>query len=170
MKRKNIITLSIVLALSATMLGYLIYIKFLKKDLSIKTKKINEETKKEAEQNDVQVVKDDANKVTQTDEKKPEQPSSVTVNISSAGFSNQTAFISAIVNGTTSGNCTLTMQNGTAIIEKKADIGLQISYYICRGFNIPSSELVPKGEWNAFITVNTPNGSAKSEVRKVNVQ
>jgi len=129
---------------------------------------------KQAEKNDSELAKSSVNKNSNQDSQPQPQstpaPSSVVVNISSSGISGDSIFINALVSGATSGTCKLTMQNGASVVTKSAGIGLQVSYYICQGFSIASSEFVPKGDWTAFIEVNTPNGTAKSDSRKVTVQ
>ena len=141
---------------------------------SKKSNSVSEATKKQAEQKDVEVAKSDDNKNSQSDVSQNSQstaePSKVAINISSYGVSGQNVYISSLVSGTTSGTCKLTLQNGTASVFRQANVGLQVSYYICQGFTVPLSELVPKGEWNAFIELTSPNGNAKSENKKVTVQ
>jgi hypothetical protein len=138
------------------------------------SKDVSEATKKQAEQKDVEVAKSSENKNSQPDNvqnsQSPSQASTVAINISSLGVSGQNVYISALVSGTTSGTCKLTMQNGSATVSKQASVGLQVSYYICQGFTVPLSELVPKGEWNAFIELSSPNGNAKSEIKQVTVK
>ena len=162
------ITLALLMA-GVSVVSYWFFIKPSKKSNSV-----SEATKKQAEQKDVELAKSDNNKNSQVPENEkqqaPAQPTSVAVNITSLGQTGQTIYINSLVNGTTSGTCSLTMQNGSAVITKSTNIGLQVSYYICQGFSIASSEFVPKGDWTALIEVTTPNGTAKSESRKVTIK
>jgi hypothetical protein len=129
-------------------------------------------TKKQAELDDVARSKSPDNKNSSSPDQTQAQTtaSAATVTISSIGTSGQAVYVNALISGATSGNCKLTMTNGSAKIERTAGVGFQVSYYICQGFSLPSSEFVPKGEWNALIELTSPNGTAKSESKKVNVQ
>lgn len=136
---------------------------------------VSESTKKEAEQNDVEAAKSEENKNsnqggTSNQQQSTTQPSNVAVNITSSGQSGSTVYVNALVSGTTSGTCKLTMTKNSKKVEKNAPIGFQVSYYICQGFNISSSEFAEKGEWEAVIEATGPNGSGRSEVRKVTIQ
>lgn len=79
--------------------------------------------------------------------------------------------VGSLVNGTSSGTCTLKFEKaGSSTITKTAPIGLQISYNICKGFNdIPASEFSAKGEWRATISVSSANGNAQSETKVVSI-
>lgn len=136
---------------------------------------VSESTKKEAEQNDVEIAKSEKNKNSNQGEvnnqqQSTTQPSSVIVDITSYGQSGNMVYVNALVSGTTSGTCKLTMTKNAKKVEKSAPIGLQVSYYICQGFNISSSEFSEKGEWEAIIEATGPNGSGKSETRRVMIQ
>lgn len=136
---------------------------------------VSDATKKEAEQNDVEQAKSEANKNSNqgdssNQQQSTSQSSSIGVNISSAGQSGATVYVNGLVSGTTSGTCKLTMTKNSNKVEKSASIGFQVSYYICQGFNISSSEFTEKGEWEAVIEATGPNGSGKSQVRKVTIQ
>lgn len=135
----------------------------------------SEATKQQSEQNDVEQAKSEANKNSNqggsgNQQQSTTQSGSVSVNISSAGQSGATVYVNGLVSGTTSGTCKLTMTKSSNKVEKSASIGFQVSYYICQGFNISSSEFTEKGEWEAIIEATGPNGSGKSEARKVTIQ
>jgi hypothetical protein len=170
-KNKTKFFLFVVMALliaGGSLASYWFFIKPQKKSTTV-----SESTKKQAEQKDSEVAKSDSNKNSKVDTVENEvatESSQVSVTISSIGQSEQTVYISSIVSGATTGTCSLTMKNGTTTITKSANIALQVSYYICQGFNLSSKELVPNGEWTAFIEVNSPNGNSKSEYKKVLVK
>ena len=133
---------------------------------------VSEATKKEAEVIDAETAKSAENKNSNQDTQQQSSTSAspVSVTVTSLGNSSDNIYVNALVEGSTSGTCKLTLTNGSSRIEKSASVGFQVSYYICQGFSVPSSELVPKGEWNALIELTSPNGTAKSEVKKVTVQ
>jgi len=131
----------------------------------------SETTKQQTEAKDAENAKSADNKNYQQQPGQAQQTSSKTsVSITSIGQTDNITYINAIVGGETSGTCTLTLSNGSKKIVKSATIGYQVSYYICNGFNISSSEFAPKGEWSALIDISGPKGSASSEERKVTVQ
>lgn len=138
---------------------------------------VSESTKKEAEQSDVERVKSSENKnsnqgsaSSENQQSANSQSGSVSVNISSIGQSGDLVYVNGLVSGATNGTCKLSMTKNNQKIEKSAPIGFQVSYYICQGFSISTTELVEKGEWTAVIEITSPSGSAKSEPRQVSVQ
>jgi uncharacterized protein YpmB len=131
----------------------------------------SEATKQQTEAKDVENAKSADNKNYQQQPGQAQQTASKSaVNITSIGQTDSIVYVNAIVDGETSGTCTLTLSNGSKKIVKSATIGYQVSYYICNGFNISSSEFAPIGEWTARIDTIGPKGSASSEERKVTVQ
>ncbi len=136
---------------------------------------VSESTKKQAEQQEVEQAKSDSNKNSQqsgSPQASSNQPTgSAGVTITSVGVSEGNVYASALVNGATSGTCNVKFEkSGATTVQKSADIGLQVSYYICKGFVVPASQFSQKGEWNVTISIDTPNGKATSETKKVNVQ
>lgn len=135
---------------------------------------VNESTKKQTEQEDAEQAKSSDNKnsnqTQQPSQQSTAQPSKVSINITNASQQGGTLVINGLVSGATSGTCNLTLTNGSTKIQKAAAVGFQVSYYICQGYNIDVSEINPKGEWTATINLTSPNGTAQSESRKVNVQ
>ena len=131
----------------------------------------SEDTKQQTEAKDAENAKSADNKNYEQQPGQAKQAASKTsVSITSIGQSDSTVYVNALVDGETSGTCTLELTNGSKKITKSAPIGYQVSYYICNGFNISSSEFAPKGEWTAQIDVSGTKGSASSEERKVTVQ
>lgn len=136
------------------------------------TDQVSEETKKLTEKKDSESAKSTENKNASQGSQQQSTSSStaVAVTISSIGQSGDSVYVNALVAGSTSGTCKLTLSSGSTKVEKSAGVGLQVSYYICQGFSVPTSELVPKGEWSALIELSSPNGNTRSEVKKVTVQ
>jgi len=133
--------------------------------------RVNEATKKATEAKDAEDAKSQDNKNYDQQPGQSKQTASKTsISITSIGQSDSIVYVNALVDGETSGTCTLELTNGSKKITKSAPIGYQVSYYICNGFNISSSEFAPKGEWTAQIDVSGPKGSVSSEERKVTVQ
>ena len=153
--------------------GLVLYTVFAKNKNAQQKNAVSEEVKKETEKKDAELAKSNQNKNSQTSENEKQQStdqaSPVAISISSLGQAGQTVFVNSLVSGATSGTCSLTLQNGSTKITKTANVGLQVSYYICQGFSISASEFVPKGEWSAFIDITTSNGNARSEIKKVDV-
>jgi hypothetical protein len=135
---------------------------------------VSEAKKTQAEQEDAEQAKSSDNKnsnqTQQPSQQSTAQPSKVGINITNALQQGGTLVINGLVSGATSGTCNLTLTNGSTKIQKSAAVGFQVSYYICQGYNIDVSEINPKGEWTATINLTSPNGSAQSEAREVNVQ
>jgi cytoskeletal protein RodZ len=134
----------------------------------------SEAVKKSGEQAEVDSAKTSDNKNSNQGQQSSQQSTATaskpTVNITNAAQQGSVVVINALVSGATSGSCNVTLSNGSIKIQKSAPVGFQVSYYICQGFSINSSEFNPKGEWTATIDVTTPNGTAQSEPRKVTIQ
>jgi hypothetical protein len=133
---------------------------------------VSEATKKQTEQNDAQQAKS-------LDNKNSNQSSSVASTSSSAKPSldittaeqvDDRLIVSALVSNTNSGTCNLTLKNGSSVISKSAPVGQQVSYYVCQGFIINSSEINPKGDWDLTIKLDSPNGSFETSSRKVSIK
>jgi hypothetical protein len=131
---------------------------------------VNETIKKSGEQTAVETAKGGENKNSNQNQQSIPIATSPVVNITSAAQQNSVVVISALVGGVTSGSCNITLSNGPDKVKKSAPVGFQISYYICQGFTINSSEFNPKGEWTAIIDLTSPNGTAQSEPIKVKIQ
>ena len=132
-----------------------------------------EAKQKASEQNEVNMAKNLDNKNSNQGQQPAQsnsQASAPSINITSAMQQGDSVIINALVGGTTSGSCSLSMTNGNNKIQKSATIGFQVSYYICQGFVVNTSELVSKGDWTVVINVTSPNGASQSEPRKVNVK
>lgn len=171
-KNKTKLLLFIVLALFISGGSVASYWYFIKPNKS--ASKVKDAQIKQVEKKDSETAKSSDNKNSNQDTKPQAQStpasSAVSVTISSSGATEGTVYINALVVGSTSGTCKLTMQNGSATITKTVGVGLQVSYYICQGFSIATNEFVSKGDWSAFIEISTPNGTAKSDTRKVTIQ
>jgi hypothetical protein len=62
------------------------------------------------------------------------------------------------------------LKNGSSVISKSAPVGQQVSYYVCQGFIINSSEINPKGDWELSIRLDSPNGSFETPSRKLSIK
>lgn len=165
----------IVLATLATsVLVFVCYQLFLKPKPA--PKPANEATKEKSDAQAVAIDKTADNNTKNSDQSAGEQQqassaaSSAKVTITYAGQNGTNLSVSAQVSGTTSGTCNLTVTKGSAVITKTAPVGYQVSYYICQGFDVPTSEFSQKGEWNVVVELVTASGSVKSETTKVNIQ
>ena len=93
------------------------------------------------------------------------------VSITSAQQQDQTVLIRTLVDGTSSGTCTMTASKaGQQALTKNAPINTQASYSICQGFNIPSSEFSSAGEWSFEVKVSANGATATSKQVRVEVK
>lgn len=98
----------------------------------------------------------------------PQIPGSVT--ITSLSANSEGLYIGTLVNGVTSGTCTATLQKSGQTVTDSAPLGLQVSYYLCKGFNpIPRNKFPSAGEWTVQITVKNNQGEVKSDTKKVTI-
>lgn len=105
-----------------------------------------------------------------TQEGAPVAPASdISVSITQAAQREGTVFIRALVNGTGSGTCTLTLTRGGSTVTRDAPVGVQASYSICQGFNVPVSEFSESGEWQVTVQVATADNKRASANTKVNI-
>jgi hypothetical protein len=135
---------------------------------------VSEATKKQTEQNDAQQAKSLDNKNsnqsssgTSTSSSSSAKPS---LDITTAEQVDDRLIVSALVSNTSSGTCNLTLKNGSSVISKFAPVGQQVSYYVCQGFIINSSEISPKGDWDLTIKLDSPNGSFETPSRKIGIK
>jgi cytoskeletal protein RodZ len=98
----------------------------------------------------------------------PQIPGSVTITSTSGNSSGVT--VGTLVSGVTSGTCTATFQKGGQTVTDTAPLGLQVSYYLCKGFNpIARNKFPQAGEWTVQVTVKNNQGELKSETKKVTI-
>lgn len=85
--------------------------------------------------------------------------------VSSVNQDASTVSIRTLVEGYSSGTCTLTLTRaGQTDIQRTADVVFAPpSYYACNGFNISKSDIPAKGAWKIKIVVSSDNKSAESE-------
>ena len=169
--KKGIAISLIVLAIGA--IGFASYQVFLKPKPA--PKPANEATKEKSDAQAVAIDKTADNNTKNSDQAASQQQassaaSSAKVTITYAAQNGTNLSVSAQVSGTTSGTCSLTATKGSATITKTAPVGYLVSYYICQGFDVPTSEFAQKGEWNVVVELVTASGSVKSETIKVNIQ
>lgn len=169
-KSKKVVILLVMLLLLIAAGAGLWYVKRPKKTASLEA---SEAVKKSGEQAEVDAAKTSSNKNSNQGQQTTQsttQTSKTSVNITNALQQGDAVVVNALVSGATSGTCNLTVTNGNSKVQKSAPIGFQVSYYICQGFNINSSEFSQKGEWTAVVNISSPNGTAQSEPRKVTIQ
>jgi hypothetical protein len=161
-----------ILAIGAIGLGC--YQAFLKPKSA--PKPTNEATKEKSDAQPVVIDKTADNNTKNYDQAASQQQQSTSaadsakVTITYAGQNGPNLAVSALVSGATSGTCNLTATKGSTVVTKSAPVGYQVSYYICQGFDVPTSEFAQKGEWNVAVELVTASGSVKSETKKVNIQ
>jgi len=170
--KKGIAISLIVLVIGA--IGFASYQVFFKPKPAPKS--ANEPTKQQSDAQAVVVDKavDDSSKKSDQAASQQQQSTSAAgsakVTITYAGQNGTNLSISAQVSGATNGTCNLTATKGSTVVTKSAPVGYLVSYYICQGFDVPTSEFAQKGEWNVVVELVTASGSVKSETKKVNIQ
>jgi hypothetical protein len=93
------------------------------------------------------------------------RPLTVTITRATQDPSSKTLIIRALVDGTTSGSCTLELSRGSgAELTKQASVIQQNNTYTCGGFNISQSELPGVGEWTVKLSVS--NGSTTASANQ----
>ncbi len=170
--KKGVAIALTILAIGA--IGFVGYQVFLKPKPT--TKPINEPTKQQSDAQTVVVDKavDDSGKKSDQAASQQQQSTSAAgsakVTITYAGQNGTNLSVSAQVSDATNGTCNLTATKGSSVVTKAAPVGYLVSYYICQGFDVPTSEFAQKGEWNVVVELVTASGSVKSETKKVNIQ
>jgi hypothetical protein len=86
----------------------------------------------------------------------PEKQDSISVTLSAAGQDEPggPVIVRALIDGTTSGTCTLTLTSSTNTVTKTATVSNAGTYYMCKGFSVPKSE-VSNGSWDLKLVVET---------------
>lgn len=93
------------------------------------------------------------------------------VTITTAQQHEDTILIRTIIDGTTSGTCTLTAsKTGQTSLTRSAPIAAQGHYALCQGFNIAAADFPAPGTWTIQISASTANGSTSSKSITVEVQ
>jgi hypothetical protein len=83
---------------------------------------------------------------------------SLTITRASVVSIDQSLEVAAIVNGVTSGSCTLNVhKSGENTVSRTENVALQVNSYVCPVIKIPLSDFSSRGDWNVSLTV-TSNG------------
>jgi hypothetical protein len=97
----------------------------------------------------------------------PEKQDSINITLSAATQDEPGGpiIVRALVDGTTSGTCTLTLTSGAKTITKTDVISNAGTYYTCKGFSVAKSE-VSNGNWNLKLVVEneTKTGEASQKI------
>lgn len=117
----------------------------------------NEEISEEEKQAEAKVNLDEKKKFIEGDTMQtgPTPPAqSIDIQLSARTEGNNTVTIFTEVRGVSSGNCTLSISNGTKKMTSAADIIYQPEFSICGGFSIPVAEL-GSGAWDITLSVDS---------------
>lgn len=98
-----------------------------------------------------------------------DQDLSAQARITHARQEDSTVYIRTLLNGVSGGTCNLAISKGSRVVTKSAPIGVQSSYAICQGFNIPVTEFQENGEWDITLTINGSNGKSTSTNAKITI-
>jgi cytoskeletal protein RodZ len=101
----------------------------------------------------------------------PAQPTApVSATLTQAQQQDATITIRALVNGTNSGTCQLTLsQGGQPDITRSAAVGVQANYAICQGFDLPTSDFPTSGNWSLSLVIQTSSGTSTPAQRNIQV-
>lgn len=98
-------------------------------------------------------------------------PAKVAVTITNASQQSTYVAVRALVDGTTSGTCTLELsKSGQSTISRQAPLVVQANYVTCQGFNVALSDFPVSGQWTALIKIESAAGAAQSQPVTINVQ
>lgn len=100
--------------------------------------------------------------------KKPTNPGTISVSLSAAGQDNPGGplIVRAMISGTNSGTCNLSLTQGSAIKKYSAKVVNLGTYYGCEGFSVPFSDIsVGKWQLNLAVDNGTINGNTSQEVQ-----
>lgn len=132
---------------------------------------VSEATKKQAEQKDAEQAKSTDNKNSNQGQSaissSNQKPS---LDITTAEQVDDRLVISILANNINSGTCTIALKNGSSIITRSAPVGQQVSYYVCQGFIINSSEINPKGDWDLTVKLDSPKGIFETSSKRINIK
>lgn len=99
----------------------------------------------------------------------PGEVSKLNVQLTQTRQEGQTVYIRTLIEGTNGGDCTLTLSKGDYRIEKTAPVGVQASYAVCQGFNIPVTEFKESGDWDVIINVKGPGSKEGTASGKLTI-
>jgi hypothetical protein len=92
---------------------------------------------------------------------------SFSVQLVSSNVNNGNVHVGTLVNGATTGDCTLTVsQSGQTSITRTSTVAQDVNDYDCGAFNIPTSDFPSSGTWNLNLTVIS-NGVQESDTSSV---
>lgn len=79
--------------------------------------------------------------------------------------------VGTIVNGISKGTCTAVFEKaGSSSVQDTAPLGLQVSYYTCKGFNpVAIGKFSQKGEYNVYVKVTDGSTEVRSNAQAITI-
>ncbi|HVE80969.1 MAG TPA: hypothetical protein VNA68_02405 [Candidatus Dormibacteraeota bacterium] len=166
-KTKNKIALIITIALATLAIGTAFYIKSTQ-DKANQGKTEQQILQEEEAKANLDPKKDNEAYYRQQNGATEQQTGRANVNITSLGQDASMVYAAAMVDGQTSGTCTLVMTKaGSPRATGQAPLKLITSYYACQ-VEISKSSLA-KGEWEAKIEFSSDKAKGVSDTQKITV-
>ena len=79
--------------------------------------------------------------------------------------------VGTIVNGVQKGTCTAVFEKaGSTTIQETAPLGLQVSYYTCKGFNpVSINKFTQKGQYSVYVKVIDGSTEVRSNAQSITI-
>ena len=172
-KNKKILFLLIVVALAA--LGTAAYIRLSRPSPPPTDQEILQEEERKAGPTDPKTDNEAYRRQQQAEQNSSNANSgnptnSATVSMGSLSQDAANVYVSAIVEGQTTGTCTARLTSGSQVLTKTAPLGLVTNYYACQGFTVPKSEFPTKGVWDVKIEFVNGSTTGSTSTQKITVQ
>lgn len=88
----------------------------------------------------------------------PKNETSVSLRITQSVQQDSLIYVRTIIENTNGGSCKLNISKGPLSVTKNAQVGIQASYAVCQGFNIPLQEFPESGVWKVSILLTDAQG------------
>ena len=170
--KKVLLILTIVAVIGA---GAAVYVKMTRPETPKTDQEILREQEKEAGPTDPKTDNEAYRRQQQAEQNSSNANSgnptnSATISIGSLSQDASNVYVSAIVEGQTTGTCTVRFTSGSQTVIKTAPLGLVTNYYACQGFTVPKTELPTKGLWDVKIEFINGSTTGSTSTQKITVQ
>lgn len=172
-KAKNKKALIILTLIAIAVIGGALYIKFSQTPPKTEQQKLQEEEKKAGTpdpKTDNEAYRRAQTTNTQTTAAAQGGKTKADIYISSISQSDGNTYINAIVNGQTSGTCTLTLTKSGATVTRTAPLAIVTSYYACQGFTVERAAFSSTGDWTATVTFTNNVSEGKTDPQTITIQ
>lgn len=93
------------------------------------------------------------------------------ITITSLNQDSNGVYVGTIANGIKNGTCSVVFEKDNLSVVETAPLGLQVSYYTCKGFNpVVLSKFPQPGNYSVYVKINNDSREVRSSTQSVTIK